>query len=587
MSCLNRFKGWCQENFPFIEDDFNAITDYQLMCKLKEYVVSIGNDVANLEIDYNELAGKIVELEEIVNNMDGEFDDLVEEFNSLKTLVESYNMRIIANANRIEQVNTNLQQLISLNINEVKDLINELKDYVDDQDTLILADISTINENIVLIQKDIEVIAEAIPKVRDTGTVITLNDTIKDAHIDIKLDPSELSQETTTGKNILPLIDGSGTIGNVAYTIEDGIIKINGTTSTGSSNKYFDVFQTNSGNAVIWLEVTGYTDPTQGVSSASIIIQQSDDGSSNWTNLREVRFSSTATKQYSITLDSSKYYRLRWYCYESTFTNATIKAMLEYGDEKTSWEKYTGGLPQPNPTYPSDVHVISGDNSIVVSNSDNTLSQVKPLNLGDIEYCKIGNYQDHFFKAIDGDSIYGTLDSTTKASLTSDKWYIQGRITPFKFVGADSESYTKMYSSIQQGKAIYSLDNVPHNNSNYQLLISNRFVSRSGYTAYYGEGLNCTRNNTSLVLILSSDRISEYSTEALQTFFQNNHTTIYVVNETPTYTLLNDTLQQQLDDIYETLKAYNDQTNITQINHDLPFIMTAITMKKGSVTDEV
>ena len=122
------FRGWCQENFPFIEDDFNAITDYQLMCKLKEYVVSIGNDVANLEIDYNELAGKIAELEEIVNSMDGEFDELVEEFNSLKTLVESYNMRIIANANRIEQVNTNLQQLISLNINEVKDLINDLKD---------------------------------------------------------------------------------------------------------------------------------------------------------------------------------------------------------------------------------------------------------------------------------------------------------------------------------------------------------------------------------------------------------------------------------------------------------------------------
>ena len=160
MSCLNRFKGWCQENFPFIEDDFNAITDYQLMCKLKEYVVSIGNDVANLEIDYNELAGKIVELEEIVNSMDGEFDDLVEEFNSLKTLVESYNMRIQANANRIEQVNTNLQQLISLNINEVKDLINELKDYVDDQDTLILAEISTINNNIILIRKDIEVIAQ-------------------------------------------------------------------------------------------------------------------------------------------------------------------------------------------------------------------------------------------------------------------------------------------------------------------------------------------------------------------------------------------------------------------------------------------
>ena len=434
MSCLNRFKGWCQENFPFIEDDFNAITDYQLMCKLKEYVVSIGNDVANLEIDYNELAGKIVELEEIVNSMDGEFDDLVEEFNSLKTLVESYNMRIQANANRIEQVNTNLQQLISLNINEVKDLINELKDYVDDQDTLILAEISTINNNIILIRKDIEVIAQGIPRVRDTGTIITLNDTIKDAPIDIKLDPSELSQER-----------------------------------------------------------------------------------------------------------------------------------------------------EPTPESPQDVHVISGDNSVVVSNSDNTLTQVKPLNLGDLEYCKIGTYSDHFFKATDGDSIYDTLDSTTKESLVSGKWYMFKRL-PYKvFNGNENWGFT-FYADYFRGN-INVDDIIQGLTINDIELYSNYFYGANGAISGVGvkPGMMAHyRTNTAVYFVTEETTIADW-----KNWLSSHNVKLYYRLNTPKYILLNDTLQQQLDDIYETLKAYDEQTNITQINHDLPFIMTAITMKKGSVTDEV
>ena len=336
---LKYFKSWTLENFPFIEDDFNAITDYQLMCKLKEYVVSIGNDVANLEIDYNELAGKIVELEEIVNNMDGEFDDLVEEFNSLKTLVESYNMRIIANANRIEQVNTNLQQLISLNI-------NELKDYVDDQDTLILADISTINENIVLIRKDIEVIAEAIPKVRDTGTVITLNDTIKDAHIDIKLDPSELSQETTTGANLQKFnARESATYG---YSCDDkGQVTI-----TGTSNPAGLGYNLQNANPIT-LEPGNYILKVIGTIGSNISIQ---------------------TMGVSRLLDNNQEYH---FTVSETITNFYSGCYLNQGEHNANYymtlskdtattERYTGGIPAPNPTYPSDIHVISGDNTIKV-----------------------------------------------------------------------------------------------------------------------------------------------------------------------------------------------------------------------------
>ena len=32
------FRRWVLQNFPFIEQDFDALTDYQLICKVVEYL---------------------------------------------------------------------------------------------------------------------------------------------------------------------------------------------------------------------------------------------------------------------------------------------------------------------------------------------------------------------------------------------------------------------------------------------------------------------------------------------------------------------------------------------------------------------
>lgn len=66
---IGPFRGWVLQNFPFIEADFDAITNYQLWCKVVEYI----NKIA-----YNE------ELLEDSN------DELIDAFNNLKTYVETY-----------------------------------------------------------------------------------------------------------------------------------------------------------------------------------------------------------------------------------------------------------------------------------------------------------------------------------------------------------------------------------------------------------------------------------------------------------------------------------------------------------------
>lgn len=71
---LKPFKLWVLENFPFIEADFDALTNYQLLCKVVEYLNHTMEDV-------NILGTKFVELQEFVNNF---FDtlDITEDVNN-------------------------------------------------------------------------------------------------------------------------------------------------------------------------------------------------------------------------------------------------------------------------------------------------------------------------------------------------------------------------------------------------------------------------------------------------------------------------------------------------------------------------
>jgi len=141
--------------------------------------------------------------------------------------------------------------------------------------------------------------------------------------------------EKVQNKNLAKIEDFTETaLGNATIAVEEGIIKINGTTSTSYA---FPTFQANSGSAVFSIEVTGYTDKDTG--NSSILLQQSNDGQ-NWSNLFDISLKSNLSKQSTGTLDSSKYYRVRLYNSNNTFSNATIKVQLEYGTVKTNFVAY-------------------------------------------------------------------------------------------------------------------------------------------------------------------------------------------------------------------------------------------------------
>ncbi|MDV3426960.1 MAG: hypothetical protein LIR50_07205 [Bacillota bacterium] len=103
--------------------------------------------------------------------------------------------------------------------------------------------------------------------------------------------------------------------------------------------------------------------------------------------------------------------------------NISIQAEVELGGN-------TEQDGTPTPSSPVDINVVTGNNTITLSDSDNTKSISYPINLGIIELCKIGTYQDEIYKS-------------------SNKWYLHKEIG--KIVSYNGETITTDYISTTGG----------------------------------------------------------------------------------------------------------------------------------------
>ena len=96
---IPKFRRFVLQNFPFIEQDFDALTDYELICKVVEYL----NNVIDSQ---NEVINEVNDFETAVSN---EVNELEELFNQLKSYVDSY----FDNLDVQEEINTKLDEMVS------------------------------------------------------------------------------------------------------------------------------------------------------------------------------------------------------------------------------------------------------------------------------------------------------------------------------------------------------------------------------------------------------------------------------------------------------------------------------------------
>ena len=168
----------------------------------------------------------------------------------------------------------------------------------------------------------------------------------------------------------------------------------------------------------------------------------------------------------------------------------------------------------------------------------------------------IGTYEDEFFK--------NTIDSEYyDSNLELNKWYLKKRIGKIVLDGSES------WANYQTGGNDYNrtfldLTNAPTANAR-KLFISNYFKYNDTYNTDF---VGCGFISAGRIYLypLQQDSVSDFTTWLL-----THNVVLYYPLATPTYTLLNDTLQATLDSF--TSKA--GQTNISQANNDMPFVIKA------------
>lgn len=138
---IKYFKGWTLENFPFIEEDFDAITTYQFMCKIVQYLN---------EVIYNQ---KIVDennqaMLELIEELKAYVDKYLEDLTGIKEEITTIENTLVDLGHTVDQ-NTidiaNLDTKLDIEIDRLKDYTddlvqtnyNTLKNYVDYNDNLL------------------------------------------------------------------------------------------------------------------------------------------------------------------------------------------------------------------------------------------------------------------------------------------------------------------------------------------------------------------------------------------------------------------------------------------------------------------
>jgi chromosome segregation ATPase len=170
-------------NFPFIEADFDAVTYYQLVCKIVESVNDTIELANNLLDEYEEMEEEYNRLIALVNELQERLDTIQEELTAyidLKTAETEARLEAEINdlstelraevAEAIDLVNTTLEQFRT-EVTELEDYVNDqilnFKNYTDSKFNLLDAKYTLAVNNL---QNQIDNLPDSIPTVYNPAT---------------------------------------------------------------------------------------------------------------------------------------------------------------------------------------------------------------------------------------------------------------------------------------------------------------------------------------------------------------------------------------------------------------------------------
>lgn len=177
--------------------------------------------------------------------------------------------------------------------------------------------------------------------------------------------------------------------------------------------------------------------------------------------------------------------------------------------------------------------------------------QVYELDLGNIELCKIGNYQDYFYN-------------------NNNKWYkreVIGSVTLDGLNWTAEKISNDIYRMIST-KSIFKGENEV---SKISELFCNIYKKGSANTTYLKQtGINLYKN---FIYVYDSNYNTSTSVDSFKTMLKEKNAILYGILPEPRDIEITDTtLISQLEALKKAM-SYTEQTNISQINNDIPFIL--------------
>lgn len=130
---LTPFKGWTLENFPFIEADFDALTNYELICKITEYINKVAEQQNSLNQIYIELYNGYKELYDYVNQYLVDIDEVKQAIQRIDASLDELAADVLQNSQDIILINSRIDSVIT-----------ELRAYVDSKVLMLEEEIQNI-----------------------------------------------------------------------------------------------------------------------------------------------------------------------------------------------------------------------------------------------------------------------------------------------------------------------------------------------------------------------------------------------------------------------------------------------------------
>lgn len=211
----------------------------------------------------------------------------------------------------------------------------------------------------------------------------------------------------------------------------------------------------------------------------------------------------------------------------------------------------------PTPDVPIEVNTVTGNNTITISNEDNTQSQNYSINLGSIEYAKIGSAEDNIYRDDNGD------------------WYFEEHIGKKILNGTENWVYSTLSNNTITSAFVRGLGG-----KNLSTYMCNKFPYLTVISAYTTVEY-CGTNGDSMRLGVFKSRLNTPDLQGLKSWLSQNNIKVYFELATPTTTQITDSdLIDALDALYDEAMSYKGNTTIIQINDDLPFTLNYSVLKE-------